>query len=110
MAFAFYKIRVNDDGRAAAELNEFLASHRILSVRREWAASGDEAYWSFCIDYSDGRTSQEESKTAFRDRVDYKKLLDPGQFALYAALRDLRKDLAVKEGVPVFTLFTNEFP
>ena len=48
MPYAFYKIRVNDDGRAAAELNEFLASHRILSVRTERAASGDEPYWSFC--------------------------------------------------------------
>jgi superfamily II DNA helicase RecQ len=108
MAFIFYKIRVNDDGGAAAELNEFLASHRILSVRTEWLAAGDESYWAFCIDYADGQAREETTKTAFRDRVDYKKLLDPEQFALYAQLRDLRKDLASKEGVPVFTLFTNE--
>ncbi|XZE55927.1 hypothetical protein SH139x_001976 [Planctomycetaceae bacterium SH139] len=36
MPFTFFTIPVRDDGSAAAELNSFLRSHRVLTVDRKW--------------------------------------------------------------------------
>ena len=40
-------------------------------------------------------------------KVDYRDLLSPEDFAVYAKLRDLRKEIAQRETVPVYTVFTN---
>lgn len=42
-----------------------------------------------------------------RERVDYKEVLSPDDFALFARLRDWRKAAAEKEGVPVYAVLTN---
>lgn len=38
----------------------------------------------------------------------YREVLNEADFALFARLRALRKDLAEAEGVPAYALFTNE--
>jgi len=40
--------------------------------------------------------------------VDYKEVLKPGEFEVFSRLRDWRRAVAEKEGVPVYTIFTNE--
>jgi len=35
-------------------------------------------------------------------------VLSPDDFAVFARLRDLRKEIAKEEAVPVYTIFTNE--
>jgi superfamily II DNA helicase RecQ len=40
--------------------------------------------------------------------VDYKEVRSPEEFAVFAKLRDVRKDIAQAEAVPVYTIFTNE--
>lgn len=35
-------------------------------------------------------------------------MLSPEDFAVFAALRSLRKELSERDGVPPYTLFTNE--
>jgi superfamily II DNA helicase RecQ len=40
--------------------------------------------------------------------VDYKEVLSAEDFAVFAKLRDLRKEMAEKEGVPPYAVFTNE--
>jgi superfamily II DNA helicase RecQ len=40
--------------------------------------------------------------------VDYKELLKPEEFQVFSRLRDWRKAVAEKEGVPVYTVLTNE--
>ena len=40
--------------------------------------------------------------------MDYKEVLNPADFALFAKLRDWRKATAEGEGVPVYSVFTNE--
>ena len=40
--------------------------------------------------------------------MDYKEVLTPEQFEIFSKLRDLRKQIADKEAVPVYTVFTNE--
>jgi superfamily II DNA helicase RecQ len=40
--------------------------------------------------------------------VDYRVVLSPADFAVFARLRQARKELAQGEAVPVYTVFTNE--
>ena len=41
-------------------------------------------------------------------RIDYKEVLSAPEFERFARLRLLRKELAEKEGVPAYAIFTNE--
>ena len=43
-----------------------------------------------------------------RRRIDYKTVLSPEDFVVFAKLREWRKEVAAEEGVPVYTIFTNE--
>ena len=43
-----------------------------------------------------------------RGKVDYREVLSPEDFAVFARLRQARKEIAQAEAVPVYTVFTNE--
>ena len=107
MPFKFFVISVRDDGSSAEELNSFLQSHRVLSVDRKWVDQGLDSFWSICVDYHVGGTDGGSRSKRSRSK-DYKDILSPEDFSHYAVLRELRKELAEKEGVPVYTIFTNE--
>jgi superfamily II DNA helicase RecQ len=107
MSFRFFVIPINQDGEAEAQLNAFLASHKVLSIDRRWVDQGSQSFWSFCIDYLP-QGGKGAARIEQRDRVDYKEKLPPEQFRVFAALRELRKEIAQAEAVPVYTIFTNE--
>ncbi len=90
-------------------LNNFLGNQRILSVTREFVNAGGNSFWSFCVDYLEqGAGGKANGSGRRRSKVDYKEVLEPDEFALFAKLRDLRKELAQSEAVPVYAIFTNE--
>jgi superfamily II DNA helicase RecQ len=106
---------------AQTELNEFLARERVLAVRREFIADGANSAWVFCVELVSGpgplpaalraagsRAADAPQSRPRADAVDYKLLLSEPDFALFAALRSLRKQLAQAEGVPVYAVFSNE--
>ena len=43
-----------------------------------------------------------------RVKVDYREVLSPEDFAVFARLRQVRKEIAQDDAVPVYTVFTNE--
>jgi hypothetical protein len=110
MAFRFFFVSVRDDGTAAAGLNGFLRSHKVLTVDRRRVDQGAESFWSFCVDYleSAGGSSSEGKNGPVRGKVDYRDELSPEDFAVFARLRQLRKEIAQSEAVPVYTVFTSE--
>jgi hypothetical protein len=75
MAYRFFVVPIRDDGSAAAELNGFLRSHRVLAVDRRWAEAGSESFWSFCVDYlecSAGKSGLPDARNgSARGKVDY---------------------------------------
>jgi hypothetical protein len=110
MAFKFFTVPIQDDGTAAAELNGFLRSHRVLSVDRRWVEQG-ASFWCFCIDYlepSSGGTGPGRAGPVPRGKVDYKDVLSAEEFAVFARLREVRKQISASEAVPVYTISTNE--
>ena len=114
-----FNIAIPNDGVEEAELNRFLVSHRIVSVRTQWVTNGDVPYEVFTVEYA-GRTGvspvQDGSVAATADaqervppvRVDYRKILEPEQFIRYCKMRDERKKIAEEEAVKAFVVFTNE--
>jgi superfamily II DNA helicase RecQ len=110
MAFKFFTVTIQQPDPAAAELNAFLQSHRVLTVDRRWVDLGAESFWSFCVDYLD-RTAAADARGPAgekRSKVDYKEVLAPDQFSVFAKLRELRREIAQSEAVPVYTIFTND--
>jgi superfamily II DNA helicase RecQ len=105
MQLRFFTIPVNAGEDTSAELNRFLAGHRILSIDRQLVVDGSNSAWAICVSFDDGGTRPIATK---RGKVDFKDILSEPEFAVFARLRALRKELAEAEGVPAYALFTNE--
>jgi superfamily II DNA helicase RecQ len=109
MSYKFFLIPVRDPGDAESELNAFLGNHRVVAVDRRWVDQGADSYWAFCIDYYVGAVGSQDRQRGAKGRgKDYREILSPDDFALFAQLRELRKEVAQAEAVPVYTIFTNE--
>ena len=115
MAYAFFKIGGTSVAEGEAdELNKFLRTHRILSIDKHFVERVDGVHWYFCVEYLDAApgkravSSEPGGKGSSSTRVDYKKILSEKDFEIFLALRALRKELAEKEKVPVYTVFTND--
>ena len=104
-AFHFAAIPALAGGEAAADLNRFIASKRVVQVDRELVQAGAGSFWAVCVTWIDGAPAP---KTGGAPRVDYRKVLTDAQFRVFSALRDRRKALAEADGVPAYQVFTNE--
>ena len=105
MQYRFFSIPVfeSDDGEAA--LNAFLLAHRVLQVDRQLIQDGRNSVWAICVGYQG--TANQTSKEK-RGKLDYKTILSEPEFAVFSRLRGLRKELADKDGIPAYAVFTNE--
>ena len=93
------------------ELNRFLRSHRIVQTRKEIigaeGASGRTAGWAVLVEYLDS-PEKSEGDQQIKGKVDYKEILNAGDFSLFSKLREVRKKLAEENGLPVYAVCTNE--
>jgi superfamily II DNA helicase RecQ len=109
MQLRFFLVPVAAADEAAAELNRFLASHRILAIERQFITDGPNSAWTICVSFDDnGTTGTPRPGTGKRGKVDFKDVLSDAEFAVFARLRALRKEKADAEGVPAYAVFTNE--
>src|SRR5271168_4920564 len=107
MQLKFFAIpALGDDDDAADAVNRFLGTHRIASLERHLVADGASSFWALCILYHPPTAAR--SLGARREKTDYRETLPAAEFAVYAKLRLLRKQLADRDGVPAYALFTNE--
>jgi superfamily II DNA helicase RecQ len=109
MQLKLFTIPIKNVSEAEAEMNGFLRGHRVLAVKKEFVADGENSFWSFCVEYLDGiaAASGGTASGARPPKVDYRELLTPEEFELFSRLRDWRKAAAEKEGVPVYAVLTN---
>ncbi len=107
MAFAYFQIPTGASPEVAAALNAFLHTHRVVRVTRQWCEAGLESSWAFCVEYAEGTVSPGAGPGGLAPKVDYREVLPPEQFEVFARLRTLRKTLSEREGQPVFAIFTN---
>jgi superfamily II DNA helicase RecQ len=88
---------------APDDLNRFLASEKILSTRAEVVAKGGAPYILFVVEYLESGKTKDQREP----RVDYREKLSEEDFQAFSRLRDIRKSIAEREGVPVYAVFTN---
>lgn len=113
MQMAFFQIPARAETGLQEDLNRFLRTHRVLTVHREFVAQGDNSFWALAVEYLEGPAPSSPgghgaTRAENKKRIDYKEVLSPADFALFAKLREWRKATAEKEGIPVYAIFTNE--
>ena len=109
MQLKLFILPVKNLDAAEAEMNAFLHSHRVLRVKKELLAEGENSFWTFCVEYLESAPGGTGSGSlSGRPKVDYKELLKPEEFEVFSRLRECRKGVAEKEGVLVYVVFSNE--
>ncbi|HEX4609320.1 MAG TPA: HRDC domain-containing protein [Urbifossiella sp.] len=108
MGLRFFTVAIRDPAAGEEALNAFLSAHRVLAVDRRFVDLGENSLWAICVDYLPTRPGSPTPPFGKKTRVDYRETLPPHEFAAFAKLRDLRKQLAQAEAVPVYTIFTND--
>ena len=121
MALHFFCIPIFHPQPAQDELNQFLSTQRVVRVERQWLADGERSCRAVCVETASGpgllpasltvggraAVSREDAGSR-KAKVDYRDLLNPQEFAVFSQLRDLRKQLAERDGMPPYAVFTNE--
>jgi len=105
MKYRVFTVPAHDDGQACAALDRFCADKRIIGVEKQLVLDGQASFWAFCVTYLDGNRV---APTGRKNKIDYREVLSERDFAVYAELRTLRKQLAEEKGVPAYALFNNE--
>lgn len=113
MQMRVFAIPMDGDDEATEELNRFLRGQKVLSVEKVAVVDKGRHYWSVCIEYLPRRGHEAASSAGSaavhsqKPRIDYREILSKDEFARFAKLRDLRRQLAETDGVPVYTILTN---
>ena len=108
MQLRVFILPVKNLGEAEGEMNGFLRSHRVLAVKKEFVSDGENSFWTFCVEHLESAGASSGPWPGKGPKVDYKEVLKPAEFEVFSRLREWRKAAAEKEGVPVYTVLTNE--
>lgn len=109
MQYRFFTIPVHAGDAAAEDLNRFLTSHRILAVDRQLITDAANSAWAICVSFDEARAAQRSGLSSFRpQRIDYREIMTEPEFAVFARLRALRKQMAEAEGIPSYAIFNND--
>ena len=108
MELRFFSIPARDPGSFGEELNRFLRAHRGLAVQRELVREDGGAWWAVCVEYLPAGIAEPKGGGPGKPKVDYREVLNDAEFAVFSRLRELRKELAERDAVPVYAVFTNE--
>ncbi len=106
MEYYFFYINARQPGNDQEKLNNFLCRHAPVTVDRKLVEDGADSFWSICVGVSE--PVQKGSTTKRRPAVDYRELLPPEEFAVYARLRERRNAIAKADEVPPYSIFTNK--
>jgi predicted RNase H-like HicB family nuclease len=110
MQLKFFRIPANDPGAFGDDLNAFLRGHRVLEVQRELVREAGSAWWAVCVEYLPAAAGRGGSGAngAGKAKIDYREVLNAEDFGVFSRLREVRKELAERDGVPVYAVFTKE--
>lgn len=112
MAMKFFAISALDPATGEDELNAFLRSHRTVSAVRQLVTTGDRVLWCVAVEYLEAGVARSGGSAYAhgdrKNRIDYREILRPADFVVFSRLRELRKQFAESERVPVYAVFTNE--
>jgi superfamily II DNA helicase RecQ len=107
MQIKLFTIPVTDTGLFMEEMNRFLRGYKILEIQQQLVSNEHGASWCFCVKYIESNASMPVSSEQ-KVKVDYRTLLDEATFNIFSRLREIRKAIAIEEGFPAYTVFTDE--
>jgi len=107
MKYQFFTVHMQHGEAEAEALNQFLSSHRVIRVDKQWVPDGENSLWAFAVSYEEAAKPATKSRNKNKEPVDYQQVLSERDFACYVSLRELRKQLAEEEAVPAYAIFTN---
>jgi superfamily II DNA helicase RecQ len=88
------------------ELNQFLASHRVVSVHRETVVTSNGPLLLFVVQYLSAMPANSRPGGT-GEAIDYREVLNEHDFNVFCLLRNQRKQLADGDGTAVFKIFSN---
>ena len=69
-------------------MNGFLRAHRVLAVKKEFVADGENSFWTFCVEYLESAPGATGGAgLSGKPKVDYKEVLKPEEFEVFSRLR-----------------------
>ncbi|MDP6941141.1 MAG: HRDC domain-containing protein [Planctomycetota bacterium] len=107
MQFYIFSVPAHGDPQAMEELNHFLRANRVVDVRKELVNHGNNPTWTFCVECLEHAPNVVKNPKAKESKIDYKDVLNAEDFSLFQKLREKRKQLALKDGSPVWSVANN---
>lgn len=86
-------------------VNKFMSSRKVLSIDKQFYMLDGCPYWAFCIEFLP--SSYGASGIEKHDKIDYKGILTEEEFSRFSLMRKVRKQLADKDAVPAYAVFTD---
>jgi superfamily II DNA helicase RecQ len=105
MQIQIFNVPLTDAGESMADMNRFLAGHKVLEVEQRFFQNEKGGCWSFCVRYL---PTAANVQNASKEKVDYKQVLSEAEFAIFSKLREIRKQIATTDAVPAYAVFTDE--
>ena len=90
-----------------SDLNAFLAAQRVVQVQQHLVSSATGATLVFVVQTAAAAGAGVPDAKGGK-KVDYRAELSAEDFVVFSRLREERKRIAEAEGVPVYTVLTNE--
>ncbi len=103
MQLQFFTIPIQGVSDYNEALNQFLRSKKVVQIEKQLLSSDGGSFWCVCITYIEPSVVDRASK----EKVDYMKTLSPEVFSVFSILRKIRKEIAEKENVSAFVVFTD---
>ncbi len=105
MQIQVFTIPILEGEEILSEMNKFLRSHRVAEIQKTFIPTATGGSWSFCITYLESvKVVDSEIK---KGKIDYRNVLNERDFALFCEMRKVRKQIAEKEAIPPFAVFTD---
>ena len=109
--FKFFMIPVKNVQTIEEQINTFLASAKIVNIEKDFHPAGEKSFWYMSVEYLKGKITPVEINKpdiSFKKRPDYREILPPEEFEVFAKLREWRKSESEKTGVQLYNIFKNE--
>ena len=108
MQIKAFTLPIHADSTIESEMNTFLKTHKVINIRKEFVNNPDNLCWCFLVEYVVEESGHLKQSKAIKNTIDYKEILSPDDFSVYAKIREWRKDVAEKNGIQLYAIMNNE--
>lgn len=103
MQIKLFTIPINSVEDYNEELNRFLRGNRIIEIEKHLIQAATGVYWCLYVSYAPVAYTEPGTK----EKIDYRSVLSNEQFAIFSALREIRKKIANDENLSAYLIFTD---